>query len=64
MKESKGEGEGGSPVLAYAVDWYIRILNRGYGSCAGPVNADPSGYSHGICNAGRFSEDELLVPLI
>ena len=47
MKESKGEGEGGSPVLTYAVDWYLRILNRG--PCAGPVNTDPSGYSHGIC---------------
>ena len=40
MKETKGEGEGegGSPVLAYGADWYIRILNRGYGSCAGPAN--------------------------
>ena len=51
MKETKGEGEGegGSPVLAYAADWYIRILNRGYDSCADPANIDPSGYSHGIC---------------
>ena len=49
MKETRGEGEGGSPVLACAADWYIIILNRGYGSCAGPANTYPSGYSHGIC---------------